>query len=629
MKPRLVSLAIAIALAFGLLFATRQIEPGNWYSDQWAYRAQVAALLDGRLALSHEPNGLYHDLVWTEDGGVQQVWGLGAPLLQVPFEAFGRLIGWSPFPDRIAMAVWLAFVFWVLLRAFGWRALFVTALLPPIITMLRGRCQVYEDAALYAYTSALLLLAGLVIFRRAPTRRRYLLLLACAGATGLIRPTVWFYGLATAVAASVIWWRAGGRRSIVVGALLFVLGGAALYATNAARFGRGTEFGHSLNIESLPGNITATRFSYPFAHAGMIEATEELVGALFGRPEKEHKRGFYEKELAVGQSSIVRWREYYFTTYTWWWLPLLVAGAVVAARKQKLLLAFALAGGAPLFWFYLHSPAVSSRYQLDLAPAFAAVLLAGWLWLDGRFGKRALAIVVPLWAAAVVLGKPSHRPDVRGGPLTLEAAMDYIDVAQPLPDEHIDRDGYDLDDPYLPTKLLTQTRYERCANEIGERIDCKLPRVGGDVHQTGLEIDRQWFIHERIAEEPYPRCGFYPDAVQEIDQPLAITQPVYYLDGFGWDIDGSGTVRPATLFYVRDPQFLEVEVRSGDPAKVRANIGLSHLVAESYESTARGTRIRFGGAMPRGLNVAFIAFGDDDQLDIDRTRFELLAIRWR
>jgi hypothetical protein len=49
-----------------------------------------------------------------------------------------------------------------------------------------------------------MLLGGVVLFVRAPTRTRYLVLLAAAGLTGLIRPTVWFYGLGTAVVATAI-----------------------------------------------------------------------------------------------------------------------------------------------------------------------------------------------------------------------------------------------------------------------------------------------------------------------------------------------------------------------------------------------------------------------------------------
>src|SRR5262249_61764686 len=87
-----------VALALG--FATRTVRIDGWYAAHAQYRAQVDALLDGRLALSTTPDGLAYDLAWTGDS-VQQVWGLGAPLWQAPFEAFGRLIGVSPFPDRV------------------------------------------------------------------------------------------------------------------------------------------------------------------------------------------------------------------------------------------------------------------------------------------------------------------------------------------------------------------------------------------------------------------------------------------------------------------------------------------------------------------------------------------------
>src|SRR5215510_3415015 len=104
---RLRSLGLAIALALAVLVACRQITLHGAYAPQPIYRAQVDALLDGRLALTAAPDGLIHDLAWTP-GGVQQVWGLGAPLWQLPFEALGRAIGVSPFPDRIALLAWLA-----------------------------------------------------------------------------------------------------------------------------------------------------------------------------------------------------------------------------------------------------------------------------------------------------------------------------------------------------------------------------------------------------------------------------------------------------------------------------------------------------------------------------------------
>ncbi|HSK01985.1 MAG TPA: hypothetical protein VK932_12115, partial [Kofleriaceae bacterium] len=72
------------------------------------------------------------------------------------------------------------------------------------------------------------------------------------------------------------------------------------HATNAHRFGRGAEFGHRLNLHSLPGNLTATRVSYPFARATVVEASAELSGSLFDRPEQRSKRGFNQTDLHLG-----------------------------------------------------------------------------------------------------------------------------------------------------------------------------------------------------------------------------------------------------------------------------------------------------------------------------------------
>ena len=53
----------------------------------------------------------------------------------------------------------------------------IAGLLPAFVTMLRGRLGVYEEAAIYAYGAAMILLGGLVLLGRAPTRSRYLVLL--------------------------------------------------------------------------------------------------------------------------------------------------------------------------------------------------------------------------------------------------------------------------------------------------------------------------------------------------------------------------------------------------------------------------------------------------------------------
>ncbi|MEJ7601533.1 MAG: hypothetical protein WKG01_26750 [Kofleriaceae bacterium] len=415
--PRLRTLAVAVLLATAGLVATRQLTLTGWYAPHGAYRAQVEALLEGRLALDAAPDALAHDLAWTEHG-VQQVWGLGVPVWQAPFEAVGRAFGASPFPDRVPMIAWLALVGCVLARGFRRRepatepwfvragTIVIAALLPAFVALVRGRIGVYEEAALYAYGAAIILFGGLAGFARRPTLRGYLVLIAFAGLTGLFRPTVWFYGLATAIVATALWLRTerprtARLRAVAIALALFVAGGGILYASNVRRFGAGGEFGHRLNVHSLPGNLIATRFSYPFERVGAGEAATELAGATFDRPELRSKKGFYQQRLHRGQSDVPRWREYYFTTFSWPYLPILVAGLVLGVlawrrrgvpdREARWLGPWAVLALLPLVGFYLWSPSLSSRYQLDLAPGFVALLVIAWRAL-AMYARPAVAI---------------------------------------------------------------------------------------------------------------------------------------------------------------------------------------------------------------------------------------------
>ncbi|HEX7840174.1 MAG TPA: hypothetical protein VF469_22005, partial [Kofleriaceae bacterium] len=96
-------MVLALLIGLGLMWLTGAIPRwGQWYSEQPYYRAQAHALLEGRLALSHDVASLGLDLAWV-DGGVQQVWGLGVPLWLAAWEAVGRAIHLTPFPDRVAM----------------------------------------------------------------------------------------------------------------------------------------------------------------------------------------------------------------------------------------------------------------------------------------------------------------------------------------------------------------------------------------------------------------------------------------------------------------------------------------------------------------------------------------------
>jgi hypothetical protein len=619
---RVSAFGVAVVIAVGLCAAGHQITVSRLYSASPAYRAQVAALLDGHFALSTAPEALRHDFAWTPHG-VQQVWGLGVPLWQLPFEAVARVIGASPFPDRVPLLLWIALAVMVTIRAFGRRpggepwwvgggSVLIVALLPPFVTLVRGRVGVYEEAAIYAYGAAIMLLAGML---RVDARRwRFLALLAAAGLVGFIRPTVAVYGVATAVVASVQWLRARGRRGLVevaIGAVLFGAGGGALYATNAARFGDGFEFGHRLNLQPLPGNLYATRFSYPMQRAGLGEASVELATSLFDRPELRSHGGFFEPDLHHGVSDRPRWREYYFTTFSWWWLPALLAGLVLGVRRRSPLLAWSVIALGPLVAFYLRAPFMASRYQLDFAPAFAALVVVAWQEL-ARW-RRHVAVPVALgvlWATAVVTAhtaqrRKTSRPVDRATAAAMTAELtDAPAYLRAYPS------AYDLADPWIATATELATAFDRC-------------RGSWCLHGERPKDSEQWTVTERAGGETVA---------------THVLPPVLYLNLYGWNLE-TGQMPPATFAFMANPHFVELEVTTVDghavadwSREVRVAVGPVHLRLARVTPGARGmTTLRFEAAapLPAGLQVAYFAFGPDDGLAKPMSTIAVHRMQWR
>jgi hypothetical protein len=429
---------------------------------------------------------------------------------------------------------------------------------------------------------------------------------------------------------------------------LFVAGGGVLYATNARRFGRGTEFGHRLNVHSLPGNIVATRFSYPFERAGTIEAGQELVASLFDGPERRSKRGFYQTGLHHGQSPLPRWREYYFTTFSWPYVPAILAGLVLGAlawRRRgdpltRLFGAWAVLGGAPLVVFYLHSPSVSSRYQLDLAPAIAALLVIAWRACAVRWPRRAFAILIIAWTGAIATNKFARPPGV-SDPIGRDAARTTTDeITHPIAYDHPLPGAYDQADPFLPAWTDAISDFARCTDATGAPIPCDAPPLPGDVALIGHRYGRQWLVDRAVIPDEPPElvcrpegdahtahgngdgngdgdgdgddppegqharaCSSVPallgDPAARLDQTF-VGAPALYLNGFGWDL-----------------------------TTTRVAIGLEHLRLVAVAGTAAGARLWFTGGRHPGLQIAFLAFGPDGELDHTQSVFGLRSLRWR
>ena len=691
-SARLRSAALALTAAVAVVVLAHQVAPGHWYEPFGAYRAQVDAMLAGRLALSRAPEGMQHDVAWTASG-TQQVWGLGVPLWQLPFEAFGRAIGWSPFPDRVALVAWLALVAYCAIRAW-WRrssdswwsgagAIAITALLPAFATLLRGRLGVYEEAALYAYGAAIILLAQLVRFADEPTRWRYLALCAAAGLGALIRPTVACWGGATALVATIVLWRAARVpvrariATIALGGALFAAGGGVLYATNAARFGAGTEFGHHLNLQGLPGSLIATRFSHPFERVGVGEAALELGGALFDSPERRVRTTYYGHHLHHGQSSAPRWREYYFSVYSWAYAPLLLLGlaiGVAAWRRratatanadadtdatsdvalERWLVAWAVIGLAPLLVYYLRSNGLTSRYFLDLGPGFAALLVIAWRWIASR-GRWTLAALAALWLANVALSRvaaPHFDPvDAYTATVMRDDLSRVVGSPRTIPA------AYELGDPWLPADTDVMARFVRCANARGHAIDPDAAPVPGDWCLQGEREgeSEQWTLWSSVVGDRddddaladraatttcslETTCPPSPTAASAGEpELLPVPPPALFLNMFRWDLD-TGAVPPATFAWIQNPEFIELDLATRDRSDASIDwarvaqvaIGREHLHLVSIADTADGVRLRFEGAqLPRGIAVVFLMFGDDSAIDQVRTKFALYRLRWR
>jgi hypothetical protein len=197
------AISLSICLGTGLITGW-----GKWYSPSLPYRKQTEALLARHFSLSNNPVDLEFDHAWA-GGGVQQVWGLGVPFWRLPFEIAARAFGQPAFPDRIALAVFIALVAYILLRVFtvqldcsmeerqdesaaansppiatchaltfpdwlrgikasptGIATVILLIAFPPMITLFRQKFDVHEEAVTYGYYYAVALFAGTMAFCR-------------------------------------------------------------------------------------------------------------------------------------------------------------------------------------------------------------------------------------------------------------------------------------------------------------------------------------------------------------------------------------------------------------------------------------------------------------------------------
>jgi hypothetical protein len=606
-------LGLSVAYGFGLLIVVGLIPKwGRWYSASPNYRVQADALLHGDLALSHTPLDLSAGMVWSE-GGVQQVVGLGIPVLRLPLTILARLFGNSIFPEHLATGLALSFVTFILLtslvmpvlmRRRSTIPLLVSSLgsailvlsFPPFVTILKTGFTVLEEAVAHAYLYGIL--ESVLILRCfwKPSKYRWLILMLVAGWGGFIRPPLVFYGFGAWLTVTlVLFWpfKAGllsskqqlspTRFSVGVwalGSFLFFLGIFGLMWTNWMRFGSVAEFGHKLNLlgQSFSGSLYASRFDNPIETEPLPVVTKELLGALFF-VKPHHYPTYYELGLFPGQANVARMRAMYFSVYDWSYILPLIGGVAITAcwlfvsfrGRLRWLDALLMKMGVwcilsiiPIFWFYLRTPALTSRYLLDFAPGFVVLISVAWCAIVNRLRGGWLMVAV------VVLGAW----------LTWEIASAKCIAGKPIS---------------LSWSQLT-------------------PRPK-DYDHTGTELPELGISTVRSGSSEIP------------------------FDGSGWDFD-TGTIASHVIVFVQNPEFLELELvrdpearETPDPKWIRAKIGLEFLRKESITPTQHGWLVRFYGPQRnqyrQGIQVAFIATVPKERLPEEKTSWQLKKVRWR
>ncbi|MFH1845290.1 MAG: hypothetical protein ABIF77_19070 [bacterium] len=628
-------ITLAIAYGLGMILASGLIpEWGRWYSVSPHHRAQVEALLTGRLALSNDQAALRLDLVWAEDG-VHQVWGLGVPFWRIPFEFVTRVLGARDFPGMFAFAVALGMTGWIVSRALlescapgpgqkekstsstryktinyrrSW--LFAGAVLlllffSPFINLLRSRFEIYEEVVAYEFLWGLLLIAGLVRLTTNATIVRFVTVCALAGFGGFIRPTLMLHGIGALVAAVValVWCSDSGSikqdrgrwlRVISVGPGLFGLGGGLLFVTNHLRFGNGFEFGHGLNLQLLYGSMYATRFDHPFENEPFLAAMKEMFGLLFLTSDF-NGGDFYRNGIFPGQSSTLRWRELYISTYDLSFLIILLFGWISALRygvrwrswpgwiietriardsRAESMMAvvglYSLASSILLMAALLRNAVISSRYMLDFMPSIAAALLVGWLGWCNLWRDRRWGGVILVVSVITLVGWTVWEIKNRGS-------------------------------SYGPPRIRTLA-------EVIARQPSVVPQVN------------------------LPASGCYAFASEPVDTWIPY-------NGVGWH-SSSGSVMPCVVLFVQDPKYLELDflsrhpqAGSKGPIDLRAKVGLEFLERESVVRHAEGWRVRFRGPQNRryrlGIQPVFLATVPNQQLADRSTPWRLIRVRWR
>lgn len=427
---------------------------GIWYSRTPEFRLQTEAFLRGELAIQPVPYGHGHDWAW--GNGMQQVWGLGVPLIQLPFQVLGKLVNGFGFPDRIVFLIFYlltATLFWVSLDAgainsnaaerLKQRLLTIPILLYALlhqapIKMARIEFGVYQEATFYAFLWSLILFALLLIFNRRRTTQLYLLLCALAGFALNVRPTIGAYGGTTLLIAFYLAWNSK-LKTRWLGLVVFLLGPAFFLLMNAIRFGSPFESGHNLGLSGAAFFEYIVKFDNPMTWVPFTSITRELFSALFflDLEQLQAADGWLPWMVNVPRERDLSFQPFSSVELVLVLLALLVVIGLLANPKRWKTSAFrpdfqVLAVGtiwaflsfSMLFVFYARWPGLTSRYLVDFAPAvIAGVTVISLCLIRFAYREKYLQWVTPVLGGILVsmmISSSSHLQSISTDPYSVD-----------------------------------------------------------------------------------------------------------------------------------------------------------------------------------------------------------------
>lgn len=382
---------------------------GFWYNFNPAFKAQMDAFLNWDFALSATPLALRHDYAWAD--GVYQLWGLGVPLLQLPFTVISKLMGLSAAPDRFIFYFLYAMVgmfFWSIFTSrstkyktgicFYLGAFYLVLFSFPLLNMLLTRFAIYEEVVAYAWLWSILSFSFLYWFSESKNPKVYISVSVLSGFMCLLRPTFFFYAIVTFILAQVLALSTLNKKIIIIGTLLFMFFPIFLLTANYIRFDRFFEFGYRLDLTGISLNEIALKFDYPYKYESFASAAKELFAALFTETKLNANR-FYEAEISNSFSVTTRFREFYFSTYNFkifsllllsWFLAIISIvfrkkeffKTVIQDKRIILPALWSFVCFVLLFAFYLRSPSITSRYVIDFCSAIFIGIMSLYFFIQ-------------------------------------------------------------------------------------------------------------------------------------------------------------------------------------------------------------------------------------------------------